>query len=394
MIYLDNTSTTSPKPEEVCRAVEKCIRKNCGSPGRSVDVSDKKSDIIWETRELLGKLINVHDPQRIVFTCSATDSLNLAIRGYLKKGDHAIITSMEHNSVIRPLKHLELDGIIDLSVVNADSNGYVNPEEIKAQIKSNTRLITVTHASNVIGTILDIEKIGRIAEANNITFLVDASQTIGAIDIDVKKMYIDLLALPGHKNLFGPSGIGALYIKEGINLNPLRYGGTGNISESLIQPETMPQKYESGTANLLGIVGLNAGIRFILSEGMKKIRKHEEQLSDYLFKGLKNISGLKVYGTDKSSDKMSVISINIANRKAADIGQILLNDFGIITRTGLHCAPLAHKTIGTANYGTVRFGIGYFNTREEIDFTLEALSHVAVRSVPKFSIAEKVHLQI
>lgn len=376
MIYLDNTSTTSPKPEEVCLAVENCIRKHCGSPGRSVDTSEKR-DIFFETRELISKLINVKDPYRIVFTCSATDSLNLAIKGYLKKGDHVIITSMEHNSVIRPLKHMELDGLIELTVVYADKYGYINPEEIRAQIKSNTTLIATTHASNVIGTILDVEKIGQIASANHITYLVDASQTIGAIDIDVNKMHIDLLAMPGHKNLFGPSGTGALYIREGINLTPLRYGGTGTVSESLFQPEAMPYKYESGTANLIGIVGLNAGIKFILSEGMQKIRKHEEQLSDYMFSELLKISGVIIYGTDKAYDKMPVISLNIKNKKASDIGQALLNEFGIITRTGLHCAPLAHRTIGTENCGTVRFGIGYFNTKKDIDFSLEAIKKLS-----------------
>lgn len=374
MIYLDNTSTTSPKPEEVCLAVEKYIRKNCGSPGRSMTLVTEKKDVIFETRELISKLINVEDPYRIVFTCSATDSLNLAIKGYLKKGDHVIITSMEHNSILRPLTHMELEGIIELSVVYADKLGYINPENIRAEIKDNTKLIATTHVSNVIGTIIDIEKIGQIASANNITYLVDASQSIGAIKIDVKKMHIDLLAMPGHKNLFGPTGTGILYIKEGINLTPLRYGGTGTISESLLQPEAMPHKYESGTANLIGIAGLNAGINFILSEGMDKIRKHEEQLSDYMYKELLKISGVSIYGTDKACDKMSVISLNIKNEKASCIGQKLLNDFGIITRAGLHCAPLAHRTIGTENCGTVRFGIGYFNTKEDIDFSLEAIN--------------------
>lgn len=227
MIYLDNASTTSPKPEQVCLAVEAQIRNNCGSPGRSVASAGESKNVMLETRELIGYLLNVEDPYRIVFTCSATDALNLAIKGYLKKGDHVIITSMEHNSVLRPLTHMELEGMIELSVVYADKSGRVNPEEIRSGIKSNTRLIAAAHASNVIGTITDIEKIGQIASANNIVYLVDASQTIGAIEIDVKRMHIDLLAMPGHKNLFGPAGTGALYIKEGINLTPpalWRYG--------------------------------------------------------------------------------------------------------------------------------------------------------------------------
>lgn len=374
MIYLDNTSTTSPKPEEVCLAVEKCIRKNYGSPGRSVNSAYEKKDVISETRELIGRLINIEDHNRIIFTCSATDSLNLAIKGYLKKGDHVIITSMEHNSVLRPLMHMELEGIIELSVVYADEFGYIDPEKICAQIRRNTTLIAAVHASNVIGTIIDIEKIGQIASDNNITFLVDASQTIGVIEIDVKKMHIDLLAMAGHKNLFGPSGTGVLYIREGIDLTPLRYGGTGIVSESLLQPEIMPHKYESGTANLIGIAGLNAGIKFIFSEGMQKIRKHEEQLSEYMYEELLKISGVTVYGTDKACDKTSIISLNIKNKQASYIGEKLLNDFGIMTRSGLHCAPLAHRTIGTENCGTVRLGIGYFNTKEDIDYSLEAIN--------------------
>ena len=373
MIYLDNSSTTSPKPEEVCIAVENYIRKNLGSPGRSVSTSDKEKDVILETRELISKLIRIEDPCRIIFTCSATDSLNLALKGYLKKGDHVITTSMEHNSVLRPLKYMELEGLIEVSVVCADKFGYVNPEAIQAEIKSSTKLIATNHASNVIGTIVDIEKIGQIAAVNDVKYLVDASQSIGAVEIDVNEMHVDLLAIPGHKNLFGPAGTGALYIREGINLTPFRHGGTGTASESLMQPEIMPHKYESGTANLIGIAGLNAGIKFIFSEGMEKIRKHEEELSDYMYKELLNIPGVTIYGTDKACDKTSVISLNIKDEKATVIGQKLLEEFNIMTRAGLHCAPLAHKTIGTESRGTVRFGIGYFNTKEDIDASLEAI---------------------
>lgn len=377
MIYLDNASTTSPKPEEVCISVENYIRKNLGSPGRSVGSSDKAKDVIFETRELISKLIHIEDPYRIIFTCSATDSLNLALKGYLKKGDHVVITSLEHNSILRPLKYIELEGMVEVSVVFADKSGFVNPEEIQAQIKSNTKLIASTHASNVIGAIVDIEKIGQIACANNVKLLVDASQSIGAIEIDVNKMHVDLLAMPGHKNLFGPAGTGALYIREGINLTPFRHGGTGTASESLTQPEMMPHKYESGTANIIGIAGLNAGIKFILSEGMEKIRKHEEDLSDYMYKELLKISGVTIYGTEKACDKTSVISLNVKNEKASIIGQKLLEDYNIMTRAGLHCAPLAHKTIGTESCGTVRFGIGYFNTKEDIDASLDAIDKLS-----------------
>ncbi len=249
----------------------------------------------------------------------------------------------------------------------------INPEEIQNEIKSTTKLIATTHASNVIGTTVDIKKIGQIAAENNVKYLVDASQTIGVIEIDVNEIHVDLLAMSGHKNLFGPAGTGALYIREGINLTPLRHGGTGTASESLTQPEIMPHKYESGTANLIGIAGLNAGIKFIFSEGMEKIRRHEEKLSAYMYKELLSIHGVTIYGTDKACDNTSVISLNIKDEKASVVGQKLLEEFNIVTRAGLHCAPLAHKTIGTESRGTVRFGIGYFNTKEDIDASLEAL---------------------
>ncbi|MDP4182788.1 MAG: aminotransferase class V-fold PLP-dependent enzyme [Bacillota bacterium] len=375
MIYLDNTSTTSPKPEEVCIAVETQIRKNCGSPGRSAAIAGKNTDIIFETRMLIAKLLNA-TPDRIIFTCSATDSLNLAIKGYLKKGDHVIVTSMDHNSILRPVMHMEREGIIEVSVIASDSKGYINSVDFFTQIRPNTKLIIATHASNVVGTLADIEKIGEIALANRLAFLVDASQSIGVVPLDVQKMHIDMLALPGHKSLFGPTGTGALYIRDGIDLVPLRHGGTGTFSESMFQPEEMPHRYESGTGNLIGIAGLNAGIKYILSEGMEKIREHEENLADYMYQELLKLNKVIVYGTEKACDKTAVISLNINNWAASKIGQLLSDKFGIITRAGLHCAPLAHKAIGTESCGTVRFGIGYFNTKEDIDCALEALNEI------------------
>lgn len=376
LVYLDNAATSYPKPEEVCIAVEKCIRGNWGNPGRSVSKVSNSDDIVYETRELISNFVNISDPKQVIFTSNATDSLNLAISGILKKGDHVITTSIEHNSVIRPLKHLELENKIELSIVNANTYGYVNPSDIKSLIKSNTKLIVTTHASNVIGTIVPIQEIGKIASQNKIAYLVDCSQTIGVLDIDVQKMNIDMLAFPGHKSLFGPTGIGALFIRPGIDLVPLRYGGTGNLSEGLTQPNEMPYKYESGTGNAIGIAGLNAGIKFILKEGLKNIREHEEHLTKYMMNQLKNNRFIQVYGTENMVDRTSVISINVKNQNPSEIGYDLLNAFDIITRTGLQCSPLSHKTIETEKSGTIRFSIGYFNTEKDIDYTIDAINQI------------------
>lgn len=376
MIYLDNTSTTSPKPETVCYAVESCIRKSYGSPGRSAGSSAKKEDVIYGTRELISQMINGQDPNQVIFTCSATDSLNLAIKGFLKKNDHVITTNLEHNSVLRPLKHMELEGTIELSIINSDMDGFINADDIIPLIKDNTRLIIATHASNVIGTITPIERIGRIAKDHGIKFLVDCSQTAGIIPINVQLMNIDMLAMAGHKGLFGPSGTGALYIGKDIDLLPLRYGGTGTVSESMTQPETLPHKYESGTANLIGISGMNAGIKFISNEGMNKIRSHEVELTEYFHKGLASIPGVITYGTRDAAVKTSVISMNIKNKPAAETGSILLDKHNIISRVGLHCAPLVHKMLGTDKTGTVRFGIGYFNTKIEIEYALNSIDRI------------------
>jgi cysteine desulfurase/selenocysteine lyase len=376
LVYLDNAATSSPKPEEVCIAVEKCIRGNWGNPGRSASKVSNSDDIVYETRELISNFVNISDPKQVIFTSSATDSLNLAISGILKKGDHVITTSIEHNSVIRPLKHLELENKIELSIVNANTYGYVNPNDIKSQIKSNTKLIVTTHASNVIGTIVPIQEIGKIASQNKIAYLVDCSQTIGVLDIDVQKMNIDMLAFPGHKSLFGPTGIGALYIRPGIDLVPLRYGGTGKLSEGLTQPNEMPYKYESGTSNTIGIAGLNAGIKFILKEGIKNIREYEEHLAKYMINRLKENALIEIYGADDVFDRTAVISVNVKNQNPSEIGYDLLNAFDIITRTGLQCSPLSHKTIGTEKRGTIRFSIGYFNTEKDIDYTIDAIKQI------------------
>lgn len=376
MIYLDNAATSYPKPDEVYRAVDRGLREYGANPGRSGHkLALNAGRAIYETREFICELFNIDNPMQIIFTSNATDSLNLSIKGILKKGDHVITSGMEHNSVIRPIKTLEEIGV-ENTIVECTRDGLIKLDELEKAIKPNTKLIAVTHASNVTGTIMPIEEISKIAKSNDILLLLDAAQTAGVYDIDVKKMNIDLLAFPGHKGLMGPQGTGALYIKDGIELKQMKEGGTGSKSESLLQPEIIPDRYESGTPNTPGIVGLGAGIKFILDIGIEKIRKHEEELTDHMLKELEKIDKVKVYGFKDSKKQAAVISLNIGDLDSSEVSYILDQAFDIAVRSGLHCSPLAHKTLGTFEQGTIRFSIGYFNKKKDIDDAIMAIKKI------------------
>lgn len=376
-IYFDNGATTFPKPEIVYREIEKTMRSS-SNPGRSSHKMALESGrIIYRTRELLAQLFSINDPMNIVFTQNCTDSLNLGIKGVLKKGDHVVTTSMEHNSVIRPLKTLEERGIIELTIVEGDNRGMVSSLDIEKAIKPNTKMIITTHSSNVVGTLLPISEIGQIAREHNLIYMVDAAQSAGIYDIDVNKSNIDLLAFPGHKGLLGPQGIGGLYIKRGIELETQREGGTGSQSEILSQPLIMPDRYESGTLNTIGIAGLGAGVKFILEEGIDNIRKQGEKLTQYLIEGLSKIDKVIIYGPKDGERQAPVVSINIGEADPSEISFILDNNYDIACRSGLHCAPLAHKTIGTFNRGTIRFSMGYFNIIEEGDRVIQAIEEIS-----------------
>ena len=376
MIYLDNAATTFPKPRQVYEAVLDCMENYGANPGRAGHkLAMRAGREIYECRENIAKLLNVSNPMSIVFTHNATDSLNLAIKGVVKSGDHIITTSIEHNSVIRPIKALEKNGV-ENTIVKCDRYGHLDPNDIKKAIKPNTKLIVTTHASNVCGTIVDIESVGNIAKENNVLYLVDASQTLGVYDIDVQKINVDMIAAPGHKCLLGPQGTGMLYIRDGLEVNILKEGGTGSNSEDLFQPNMMPDRYESGTHNTPGIAGLNAGVKFILETGIDKIRKHEEELCEYMLTKLTEVPNIKIYGPLDSKKRAAVISINIGDIDSGEITFILDDMYEIATRSGIHCSPLAHKTLGTLRQGTVRFSLGYFNTKEDIDKAVEALKHI------------------
>ncbi|MGL5347133.1 MAG: aminotransferase class V-fold PLP-dependent enzyme [Peptostreptococcaceae bacterium] len=377
MIYLDNAATTYPKPDCVYNAIMDCMKNYCANPGRAGHkLAMKAAREIYDARENIAKLFNVDNPMSIVFTNNATDSLNLAIKGAVKSGDHIITTSMEHNSVIRPIKSLEKNNI-ENTVVQCDEEGKLDIEDLKKAIKSNTKLIVTTHASNVCGTLIDIKAVGDIAKENNILYLVDASQTAGVYDINTKEINVDMIAAPGHKCLLGPQGTGILYIKEGLELDVLKEGGTGSKSEDLFQPNLLPDKYESGTHNTPGIVGLNEGIKFILEKGIENIRKHEEELCEYMLMELQKVPNIIIYGPMDSKKRAAVISINIKNMDSGEITFLLDSEYDIATRSGIHCSPLAHKTLGTLEQGAVRFSLGYFNTKDDIDSAIKALIKIS-----------------
>lgn len=375
-IYLDNAATTFPKPERVYQEMDSCLRNYGANPGRSGHkLALDAGRAIYKTRELVCQLFNIENPMQVIFTSNATDSLNLALKGVLRSGDHVITTSMEHNSMVRPITALEEIGV-ENTIVQCDEQGVLDPQKIKTAIKTNTKLIAMTHASNVTGTLIPIQEVGLIAKEQGIYFLVDGAQTAGVYDIDVQKMNIDLFAAPGHKGLLGPQGTGILYIREGIELRHMKEGGTGSKSEQLQQPEIIPDRYESGTPNTPGIVGLGAGIDFILKTGIDKIREHEEGLLKVMLDEFGNIDKLRIYGPVDPKRQTAVVSINIGDEDSSEVSYVLDKVYDIAVRSGLHCAPLAHKTIGTFEQGTIRFSMGYFNTHEEIMKVVTALKQI------------------
>jgi cysteine desulfurase/selenocysteine lyase len=382
IIYLDNAASSWPKPDETWQAMEHFMHSIGANPGRSGHrLSIGAGRILLEARDALAELFNIDDPLRIVFTRNATESLNLAIYGILRPGGHCVTTSMEHNSVMRPLRALEKKGV-ELSIITCSPQGELDPQGVAKAIKKKTKLIVLTHASNVVGTLLPVAEVGKIARTNGVPFCVDAAQTAGALPIDVETMKIDLLAFTGHKSLYGPQGTGGLYIREGLEekLEPLIRGGTGSRSESQEQPDFMPDKYESGTPNTVGIAGLGAGARFCLAQGIAHIRAKEEGLTRMLIEGLSSTPGVVLYGCGDAKKQVAICSFTIRDLTPSEITMELDEECGIMSRPGLHCAPIAHQTIGTSPQGTVRLSAGYFTTDEEIAVAIEAVRKIAARS--------------
>jgi cysteine desulfurase/selenocysteine lyase len=377
MIYVDNAATTWPKPSTVYRAVTGCMEKYGANPGRSGHkMAVQAGQILLYTREMLCSLFNLKDPFQIVFTYNCTDSLNLAIKGSVAPGDHVITTSIEHNAVVRPLKELEKHGL-ELTIVQCSQEGALDPNEIRAAVKSNTRLIITSHASNVTGTILPIAEVGKIAREHGIPYLVDAAQTAGILPIDLSKLPVDMLAFPGHKGLLGPQGTGGLYIHPDIKLRQIREGGTGSMSESTYQPDFLPDKFESGTLNTPGIAGLGAGVEYILKEGQARLLSHERRLEKLFLEALSHIKGIKIYGPADLNSRTGIVTLNIRDKDSSEAANLLDERYDIATRGSLHCAPLAHETIGTLKQGAVRFSFGVFNTMEEVKFCVRALEEIS-----------------
>lgn len=382
IIYFDNAATSWPKPPGVLEAMGHCLTSVGANPGRSGHkMAMEANKLVNQTREGLAELFNVSDPERIVFTLNTTDALNLAIKGLLGEGDHVVTSSMEHNSVTRPLYVLSQKGV-KVTKINCDLEGRINIHDIESAIGPRTRAIVITHASNVAGAIMPIGEIGELARKKGLKLVVDAAQTAGLFNLDVKSMNIDLLAFPGHKSLMGPPGTGGLYISEDVELTPLREGGTGSLSDVPGQPEVMPERYESGTLNTAGIAGLGAALNFIKGEGMDKIRKHELDLTARFIEGAKSIKGLKLYGPPVIEGRAPVVSFAVGDRPSGEIGAILDRNFDIACRAGLHCAPDAHRTLGTFEQKLVRFSFSYFNKPEEIDTALKALRQIVETNMP------------
>jgi cysteine desulfurase family protein len=377
MYYFDNGATTFPKPQEVYDEIYRAMTEYGANPGRSGhDLALRASRGIYHTREELANLFSVKNPMNIVFTYNCTESLNIGIKGLLKPGDHVITTSMEHNSVLRPIKHLESIGV-ENTIVRCQRDGQIDPESIKNAIRDNTRLIVTTHVSNLTGTIMPVEEIGKIAREHGIPYLLDAAQSAGVYPIDVENLGVDMLAFPGHKGLLGPQGTGGLYIREGLQVEQFIQGGTGSASYSLNQPEEMPDKFESGTPNAPGIIGLGKGIQYINRRGMDNIRHHEEDLTRYFIEEAARIDGIKLYGPLDASRQGAVVALNIKDLDSSEISFVLNEEFGIYVRPGLHCAPLAHETIGTMKQGAVRFSFGPFNVLEELEYAINALHRIS-----------------
>jgi cysteine desulfurase/selenocysteine lyase len=379
LIYLDSGATTFPKPEEVYVAMDKFFRC-CGvNPGRSgYDLCMVAGSKVEETRKLLTQFFNGTDPNRLVFGYNATDALNLAIFGLLQKGDHAITSNAEHNSVLRPLYHLYKYNGVEVDHIPFDEQGYVDPDDVARRFKKNTKLVAINHASNVIGTVQPVAEIGKLCRERGITLLVDTAQSAGKIPVDLQEMNIDVLAFTGHKSLMGPMGIGGLYVREGIEIRHTRAGGTGVRSAVRTHLDEYPYRLEYGTPNLPGIAGLNAGVNWVLKEGMSTIHGRETQLLKMLRDGLREIEGVTLYCQENLDNHIGILSFNVDGLEAMDTGTMLDVDYSITCRTGLHCAPRVHEQLGTDKiHGSVRFGLGPFNTTEDIQAAIQAVGEIA-----------------
>lgn len=376
-IYFDSAATSWPKPPAVGEALAEALGPAGGNPGRSAHrMSVAAARVVEGARSALAELLGVAEPCRIALTRNATEALNLALYGLLRPGDHVVTTGVEHNSVMRPLRHLESRGV-ELTVVPCTPDGTLDPEDVGRALRPGTRLLATIHGSNVTGALMPVERLAALAGRMGVPYLLDASQTAGSLPIDVVALGVDMLAFPGHKGLLGPTGTGGLYVREGLSLEPLLRGGTGSDSALERQPEFLPDAYESGTPNVLGLAGLAAGVGFLLERGVERVAAHELALRDRFWVGAARIEGVRLYGPGAGAPRCGVVSFNVEGLVPSEVCTILDQSFAIMARPGLHCAPGAHRTIGTFPTGTVRFSFGWANTEAEVGRALEALAEIA-----------------
>jgi cysteine desulfurase family protein len=374
-VFLDNAATSFPKPETVYQAMDAALREVGVAPGRGgYRQSLAAARIVYEARSALARFFGVSDSSRLIFTHSATESINIAVNGLLQPGDHVVSTRVEHNALLRPL-HLAATRGVEVTYVPSDRFGVVSEREIERAMRPGTRLVALAHCSNVTGAVQPIEAIARVARQRGALLLVDAAQSAGFFTIDVERIGIDLLAAPGHKGLYGPPGTGILAIAEGLKLEPLMVGGTGGSASSPEQPDQLPERLESGTINTPAIAGLKAGVDFLLSTGLDAIRAREELLVGELLKGLRATPGVEVYGP-LQGERGAAVSFNAAGHDPAALSYLFDSEYEISVRAGLHCAPDTHRSIGTYPAGTVRVSPGFFNTEKEIEFFLKALHEI------------------
>ncbi len=379
MIYLDNSATSFPKPESVYTFMDHFYRTHGVSPGRSgFDAAIETEEFVGATRRLLMNLFNGDDPNRLTFSYNASDSLNNIIQGLAMPGDHVITTCLEHNSVLRPLHHLELEGRITVTYLPFDGKGYINPDDVKKAIQPNTKMVVLNHCSNVIGTVQPVAEVGRICRDYGIFLVVDTTQSAGALPIDMKAMCIDVVTFTGHKCLMGPTGIGGSYVNENVPVRYTRFGGTGVRSAQKTHLEEFPYRLEVGTLNMLGVAGLNAGVKWVLEQGMDNLHHREMELWQRMVNGMRGIEGVILYCADSPENHNPVLSLNVKGMDSGDVGTILDVDYSIACRTGLQCAPRVHEVLGTDKmHGTVRLSIGPFNTEEHIDAAIQAIAEIA-----------------
>ena len=377
MIYLDSAATSYHKPETVAEAVAEAIR-HMGNAGRGAHgASLDASRMIYETRQMVAELFHAGDASRVAFTANSTESLNMAIQGILNPGDHVITTVMEHNSVLRPLYLMEQRGV-ELTILPLDEDGLIAPENFRLNVKENTRAVVCTHGSNLTGDMNDLKAIGEVCRENGILFVVDASQSAGVFPIDMEEMNIDILCFTGHKSLMGPQGTGGICVREGVKVQSLLAGGSGVHSYSKVHPQQMPTALEAGTLNSHGLAGLHASLQFLKRTGLDVIREREHQLMSRFYEGVKNLPEVKVYGNFHTENRAPIVTLNIGDYDSGEAADELAEVYGIYTRAGAHCAPLMHDALGTVEQGAVRFSFSYFNTEEEIDQAIEAVTTICM----------------